>query len=251
MKLIGAAVNCGAVFLGSLLGLLFKKGIPERVQKSLNYALSLCVLYIGIKGSLKGENTLIAALSLAIGTIIGELIDIDRHLNKFGDFLQKKLSRNTENSSFGEGFVNATLFTCVGAMAIVGAIEAGMQGSFSTYYAKALLDCFFVMIMTTTFGIGCFFSGIIVFVYEAILTLGAGFLSSFLSDSMINEMSCVGSVLIIAIAPQHNEGHKNKGCKPAAVGVYAALTVPFYSLTFTFFMLYYMWLYMIFWGNCN
>lgn len=158
MKLIGAAVNCGAVFLGSLLGLLFKKGIPERVQKSLNYALSLCVLYIGIKGSLKGENTLIAALSLAIGTIIGELIDIDRHLNKFGDFLQKKLSRNTENSSFGEGFVNATLFTCVGAMAIVGAIEAGMQGSFSTYYAKALLDCFFVMIMTTTFGIGCFLS---------------------------------------------------------------------------------------------
>lgn len=200
MKLIGAAVNCGAVFLGSLLGLLFKKGIPEHVQKSLNYALSLCVLYIGIKGSLKGENTLIAALSLAIGTIIGELIDIDRHLNKFGDFLQKKLSRNTENSSFGEGFVNATLFTCVGAMAIVGAIEAGMQGSFSTYYAKALLDCFFVMIMTTTFGIGCFFSGIIVFVYEAILTLGAGLLSSFLSDSMVNEMSCVGSVLIIAIA---------------------------------------------------
>lgn len=71
MELIGAAVNCGAVFLGSLLGLLFKKGIPERVQKSLNYALSLCVLYIGIKGSFKGENTLIAALSLAIGTIIG------------------------------------------------------------------------------------------------------------------------------------------------------------------------------------
>lgn len=165
------------------------------MQKSLNYALSLCVLYIGIKGSLKGENTLIAALSLAIGTIIGELIDIDRHLNKFGDFLQKELSRNAENSSFGEGFVNATFFTCVGAMAIVGAIEAGMQGSFSTYYAKALLDCFFVMIMTTTFG-----SGIIVFVYEAILTLGTGLLSSFLSDSMVNEMSCVGSVLIIAIA---------------------------------------------------
>lgn len=90
MKLIGAAVNCRAVFLGSLLGLLFKKGIPERVQKSLNYALSLCVLYIGIKGSLKGENTLIAALSLAIGTIIGELIDIDRHLNKFGDFFAKE-----------------------------------------------------------------------------------------------------------------------------------------------------------------
>lgn len=112
------------------------------MQKSLNYALSLCVLYIGIKGSLKGENTLIAALSLAIGTIIGELIDIDRHLNKFGDFLQKKLSRNTENSSFGEGFVNATLFTCVGAMAIVGAIEAGMQGSFQHTMQKLCSTAF-------------------------------------------------------------------------------------------------------------
>lgn len=142
---------------------------------------------------------MIAALSLAIGTIIGELIDIDRHLNKFGDFLQKKLSRNTENSSFGEGFVNATLFTCVGAMAIVGAIEAGMQGSFSTYYAK-LCSTAFCDDNDYHIRIGCFFSGIIVFVYEAILTLGAGFLSSFLSDSMINEMSCVGSVLIIAIA---------------------------------------------------
>ena len=223
MKLIGAAVNCGAVFLGSLLGLLFKKGIPERVQKSLNYALSLCVLYIGIKGSLKGENTLIAALSLAIGTIIGELIDIDRHLNKFGDFLQKKLSRNTENSSFGEGFVNATLFTCVGAMAIVGAIEAGMQGSFSTYYAKALLDCFFDARRR----------------FSLVISL-----RQYGKRDVVRRLRTYNSH-----SSQHNEGHKNKGCKPAAVGIYAALTVPFYSLTFTFFMLYYMWLYMIFLGE--
>ena len=90
MKLIGAAVNCVAVFLVSLLGLLFKKGIPERVQKSLNYALSLCVLYIGIKGSFKGENTLIAALSLAIGTIIGELIDIERQEPQHRKFVVRR-----------------------------------------------------------------------------------------------------------------------------------------------------------------
>lgn len=199
MEIIGAAVNAGAIFLGSLCGLLFRKGIPQRVQTGLTNALSLCVLMIGIKGCLAGEKVLVTAVSLAIGTLIGELINIDKQLNKFGGFLQKKLSKD-KNDSFGEAFVSAMLFTCVGAMAIVGAIEAGMQGRFDTYYAKALLDCVFVLIMTATLGFGCFFSGFVVFVYEALLTLGAGFMSSFLTDSMINEMSCVGSVIIIAIA---------------------------------------------------
>lgn len=251
MKLIGAAVNCGAVFLGSLLGLLFKKGIPERVQKSLNYALSLCVLYIGIKGSLKGENTLIAALSLAIGTIIGELIDIDRHLNKFGDFLQKKLSRNTENSSFGEGFVNATLFTCVGAMAIVGAIESRYAGQLFNILCKSSARLLFCddndyhirnrlfLLRNYSFCLRSDFDA------RRRLSLVIS-LRQYDKRDVVRRLRAYNSH-----SSQHNEGHKNKGCKPAAVGVYAALTVPFYSLTFTFFMLYYMWLYIIFWGNCN
>lgn len=199
MPLIGAAVNAGAIFLGSLCGLVFKKGIPERIQQGLTAALSLCVLFIGIKGCVSGENVLITAVSLAVGTLIGEIINIDKQLNRFGDFLQRKLSKD-KNSSFGEAFVSATLFTCVGAMAVVGSIEAGMLGKFDTFYAKALLDCVFILIMTVTLGFGCFFSGFAVFVYEALLTLGASFISSFLTDSMINEMSCVGSVIIIAIA---------------------------------------------------
>ena len=181
MVLLGAAVNAAAIFIGAGLGMLFKKGIPERVQKTLTAALGLCVLFIGIQGALAGE-----------------WIDLDRHLNRFGAFLQKKLTKN-DQSSFGEAFVSSTLFVCVGAMAIVGAIEAGMQGKFDTYYAKALLDGVTVLIFTSSLGFGCFFSGVVLFVYEGALSLAAKFVSAFLTEAMITEMSAVGSILILAI----------------------------------------------------
>lgn len=198
MVLLGAAVNAAAIFIGAGLGLLFKKGIPERMQKTLTAALGLCVVFIGIQGALKGEQLLIEVLSLVLGALLGEWIDLDRRLNRFGAFLQKKLTKN-DQSSFGEAFVSATLFVCVGAMAIVGAIEAGMQGKFDTYYTKALLDGVTILIFTSTLGFGCFFSGAVLFVYEGALSLAAQFVSAFLSDAMITEMSAVGSILILAI----------------------------------------------------
>lgn len=198
MVLIGAAVNAAAIFLGAAIGALFKKGISERMQQTLTVGLGLCVLFIGVKGALEGENLLITALSMVIGALIGEGINLDKHLNRFGAFLQKKLAKN-DQSSFGESFVSATLFVCVGAMAIVGAINAGMKGSFDTYYTKALLDGVTVFIMAASLGFGCFFAGIVLFVYEGALTLCASFVAAFLTDAMIAEMSCVGSLLIIAI----------------------------------------------------
>ena len=198
MVLLGAAVNAAAIFIGSAFGMLFKKGISERVQQTLTAALGLCVLFIGVQGALAGENLMIEALSLVLGALLGEWIDLDRHLNRFGAFLQKKIAKK-DNSSFGEGFVSSTLFVCVGAMAIVGAIEAGMQGRFDTYYTKALLDGVTVLIMTASLGFGCFFSGVVLLVYEGALTLSAQFVSAFLTDTMITEMSSVGSLLILAI----------------------------------------------------
>lgn len=198
MVLLGAAVNAAAIFIGAGLGLLFKKGIPERMQKTLTAALGLCVVFIGIQGALKGEQLLIEVLSLVLGALLGEWIDLDRRLNRFGAFLQKKLTKN-DQSSFGEAFVSSTLFVCVGAMAIVGAIEAGMRGKFDTYYTKALLDGVTILIFTSTLGFGCFFSGAVLFVYEGALSLAAQFVSAFLSDAMITEMSAVGSILILAI----------------------------------------------------
>lgn len=198
MVLLGAAVNAAAIFLGSAIGLLFKKGIPERMQKTLTAALGLCVVFIGFKGAMDGGTLLIVSLSLVLGGLLGEWLDIDRRLNQFGAFLQKKISKNPE-STFGEGFVSATLFVCVGAMAIVGAIDAGMKSDFGTYYTKALLDGVTVLIMTASLGFGCFFSGVVLLVYEGALTLAAQFIAGFLTEQMITELSCVGSILVLAI----------------------------------------------------
>lgn len=198
MVLLGAAVNAAAIFFGSAIGLLFKKGIPKRMQQTLTAALGLCVVFIGFKGAMDGGSLLIVSLSLVIGGLLGEWIDLDRRLNQFGAFLQKKISKNSE-SSFGEGFVSATLFVCVGAMAIVGAIDAGMKGDFGTYYTKALLDGVTVLIMTASLGFGCFFSGVVLLLYEGLLTLAAQFVAGFLTEQMITELSCVGSLLVLAI----------------------------------------------------
>ena len=198
MVLLGAAVNATAIFFGSAVGLLFKKGIPERMQKTLTAALGLCVVFIGFKGAMDGGTLLIVSLSLVLGGLLGEWPDIDRRLNQFGAFLQKKISKNPE-STFGEGFVSSTLFVCVGAMAIVGAIEAGMKGDFGTYYTKALLDGVTVLILTASLGFGCFFSGVVLLVYEGALTLAAQFIAGFLTEQMITELSCVGSILVLAI----------------------------------------------------
>lgn len=198
MVLFGAAVNAAAIFIGSAVGLLFKKGIPERMRKTLTAALGLCVVFIGFKGMTDGENFLITALSLVVGGLLGEWIDLDRRLNQFGAFLQRKLAKNSD-SAFGEGFVSATLFVCVGAMAIVGAIEAGMKGDFGTYYTKALLDGVTVLIMTASLGFGCFLSGVVLLLYECALTLAAQFIAGFLTEQMIAELSCVGSILVLAI----------------------------------------------------
>ncbi len=198
MLLLGAAVNAAAIFFGSAVGLLFKKGISERMQKTLTAALGLSVVFIGIKGAVGGGSLWIVSLSLVLGGLLGEWMDIDRRLNQFGVFLQKKISKKSE-STFGEGFVSATLFVCVGAMAIVGAIDAGMKGDFGTYYTKALLDGVTVLIMTASLGFGCFFSGVVLLLYEGALTLGAQFVAGFLTETMIAELSCVGSVLVLAI----------------------------------------------------
>lgn len=198
MVLLGAAVNAAAIFLGSAIGLLFKKRIPERMQKTLTAALGLCVVFIGFKGAMDGGTLLIVSLSLVLGGLLGEWLDIDRRLNQFGAFLQKRISKNPE-STFGEGFVSSTLFVCIGAMAIVGAIDAGMKGDFGTYYTKALLDGVTVLIMTASLGFGCFFSGVVLLVYEGALTLAAQFIAGFLTEQMITELSCVGSILVLAI----------------------------------------------------
>ncbi|WP_304340271.1 DUF554 domain-containing protein [Metaclostridioides mangenotii] len=199
--MLGTIVNSLAIAVGCLVGLFIKKGIPERVSKTIMSGLGLCVLYIGIEGSLKGENTLITVVCIAVGGLIGELIDIDKKINKLGDFLQEKFSKgDDQETSIAKGFVTTSLIYCVGAMAIVGALESGLTGNHQTLFTKALLDGISAIIFTTTLGIGVIFSSVAVFIYQGLITIGAAFLSTLLSEAVVTALTAVGSLLIIGIA---------------------------------------------------
>lgn len=195
--MLGTIVNSLAIAIGCLVGLVIKKGIPDRVSKTIMSGLALCVIYIGIEGSLKGENTLITVVCIAL---IGEIIDIDNKINKLGDFLQNKLSKDKDSeTSIAKGFVTTSLIYCVGAMAIVGALESGLTGNHQTLFTKALLDGISAIIFTTTLGIGVIFSSVAVFLYQGLITIGASILATLLSDAVVTALTAVGSLLIIGI----------------------------------------------------
>lgn len=201
LSLTGSFINVALVVVGGCLGLLLKKGLPERVSDAVMKALGLCVLLIGIDGCLEGENTLVTVISMAVGTIIGSVIDLDKHLNNFAGKFEKKLSRNSDGkSNFAQGFVTATLLYCVGAMAIVGSLDSGISGDYSTLATKSVIDGVSSIVLASTLGFGVVMSCVPVFLYQGSITLLAGVVAPFLNDYTVSEMTCVGSLLIIAIA---------------------------------------------------
>lgn len=199
MVLTGSIVNAIVVIFGGLVGALIGSRLPKRLCNTIMHGISLCIIFIGIDGALAGENTLIAIISIAVGALIGELLDIDRHLNRFGDFLQRKLTKNAEGGSLGEAFVTATLLICVGAWAITGAMDAGIRGDHTSFYAKAVVDGVSCCIMATTLGYGVALSGIVLVVYQGGLALASTLVEPYLTTPVVNELTCVGSLLIIAI----------------------------------------------------
>ncbi len=200
MVLLSSIVNGCTIVAGALLGTLLKKGLPERITQGVMQGMALCVLAIGIQGIFDGENFLITILSIALGGALGYWIDLDRHMNRFGDWVQKKLTKGESGSTFGEGFVTATLMVCIGAMAITGALDSGIRGDNTTLFAKSMLDFVTCLVLASSMGIGVALAGPACFLYQGAIALGGSTIAVFLSDSMVNEMSCVGSLLIIAIA---------------------------------------------------
>lgn len=192
--MLGLLVNFGTIVLGGLVGLLLNKGIPEKLSDLMLKGMGLVVLYIGISGMLDGSNSLITVISVAIGSIIGGLIDFDDKINKLSDKIEKKLNKG----KFSEGFTTASFVFLVGAMAIVGGLKAGL-GDNSTLYTKAVIDGITALVFATTLGFGVMFSSIPVTIYQGIFVAVASVASDFLTDYMINEMSCVGGLLIFAI----------------------------------------------------
>ena len=200
MSMSGVIVNTLTVIIGSLVGMIFRKGIPAKVTDAVMKGLGLCTIYIGIDGALAGENVLIVIASMVVGSIIGTLLDIDGGINWLGSWVEKKFSRGKDGQvSIAEGFVTASLLFCVGAMTINGSLNAGISGDNSLLYTKATLDLFSSSMLAASLGIGVLFAAAFVFGFQGILVLMAGFLAPVLNEAAIAEMTCAGSLIIIAI----------------------------------------------------
>ena len=197
--MLGVVVNTVGVIIGSIFGLLFKKGIPEKISDSLQVILGFATAYVGISGALEGKNVLITILSLVVGAVLGTLIDIDKRLNDLGGFVERKFNRGTGKVSLAQGFVTASLLFCVGSMTIVGSLQAGISGNNEMLFTKSLLDFVMSIVLTSTLGIGVMLSALFVLVFQGGIALLSGFVAPYLGDAVIAEMTCTGSILVIAI----------------------------------------------------
>ena len=200
MSFTGVIVNTGTVLAGSLLGLLFKKGIPEKVNRAVMIALGLFTLYIGMDGALGAQNALIVVASLVLGAIVGTLLDIDGAINRLGLWAERKFNRGEgEKVSLAEGFMTASLLFCVGAMTVNGAIEAGVQGKNTLFYTKALMDLCSSMMLAAGLGLGVMLSAAFVLVFQGLLVLLAGWIAPALTPEAIAEMTAAGSLIMVGL----------------------------------------------------
>lgn len=202
--MLGTIINTIAVIIGAFIGIGLKKGLPEKMADTLMKGLGLCTLFLGISGSLCGENSLILIISIVIGTLIGEAIDLEDKVNKLGQWVEKKFggqeSDTKKKTSIAEGFVTASLLFCVGAMTIVGSLQSGLSSNHEMLFNKSVLDFVAAIIFASSLGIGVAFAAAFVFVYQGTITVMAQWIAPFLNDIVINEMTCVGSVIIIGLA---------------------------------------------------
>ena len=195
--MLGVWVNSIAVILGGLAGTWLRGGIPEKYRNSINMGLALCVLVIGISGAVTTENMMLVILSIVIGTAVGEAIGIEHHLDHLGNWAQDRFAKN--DTGFSQGFINATLLFCIGSMAVVGSLEAGLQNKPDTLLAKSALDGVSAIIFASSMGPGVILSVIPLTLYQGGIAAMSGVLAPFLTDALINELSAVGSLLIIGI----------------------------------------------------
>ena len=195
--MLGTFVNTLAIIAGSLVGLIFRKGIPERYGRTVIHSISLAVILIGLKGALETDELLLIVFSLAIGSVVGEVLRIEANLDNLGRWLEARFS--TSGDGIAQGFVTASLVYCVGSMAIVGSMESGLTGNHQTLFAKSVLDGITAIVFASSLGKGVLLSSVSVFVYQGLITLTSAFMKQFLVSSVVNQMSAVGGLLIVAI----------------------------------------------------
>jgi len=198
LSIVGSLINVIAVLLGGGIGLLLKGKIPGKFADNIFRAVGLCVCIIGIQKAIGGD-IMLMVVSLALGAFIGELLHIEDGLNRLGQWMQSKLSRKDEHSTFSEGFVVATLLFCVGAMAVVGSIESGLGNDRSTLYTKSILDGVSSMVLASSLGLGVLFSAAAILFYQGSIEMFAGYLQNILTPPLITQISAVGGVMILGI----------------------------------------------------
>lgn len=208
---LGTLGNIGFILLGSTIGILLKGGLKKNYQETVMSAFALLVMFIGITGTLEGLLTvrdgkletgsiMLVIISLALGALAGEAIDIEARLDRVGEWLKKKIKvKGDKGSGFVEGFVSSSLLYCVGAMAIIGSLQDGLSGDPSMLLAKGVIDGVVSIFFASTLGIGVFFSVIPLGIYQGAITLSASFIEPFLSDKLISDMSVIGSIIIFGI----------------------------------------------------
>ena len=208
------------VLIGGLCGLLFGKRLEERFQETLMSAVGICVLFLGISGcleemfvitadGLKSSGSMMMIGCFAIGALLGEWLNLELHMEEFGEWLKRKTGSDGDNR-FVDGFVTTSLTLCIGAMAVVGSIQDGISGNYSTLAAKAALDLIIVLIMTASMGKGCIFSAIPVALFQGSITLLAGLIEPLMTDQSLSNLSLTGNMLIFCVGVNLIWGKKIK-----------------------------------------
>jgi len=195
--MIGPVVNAAAIIVCSLAGKFLFRNVPAGIEEIVFKAIGIAVIYIGITGAMVNKDVLLLIVSLIAGSIIGELIGIDKGMNKLGKWAESRLGAGDGN--FSKGFVTATIIYCVGSMAIVGSLQSGLSGNHEMLFAKSILDGIVSVILASQMGLGVLFSFVPVLLYEGSITLGAMFVKDWLTPEIINEMSAAGNLLIAVI----------------------------------------------------
>lgn len=196
--MLGTWINVAGVIVGSMLGLLLGRGLPKRMSDAVIHAFALITITIGVSGAIKNDNPYVLIVSIAIGTLVGEALDLQGRIESFAEHWETRLTRG-ESTGLAKGFITATLLYCTGAMAVVGSIESGIHGDHTMIFTKTTLDFVASIVLASSLGIGVMFSAGSVLVYQGSIVLLAGLVAPYLSDATVTQMSAVGSVLLIGL----------------------------------------------------
>ncbi len=238
---MGTIMNCAAIVAGGLLGLLFGRLMKQNIQDALMKACGVCILFIGIAsaleemlyvkdGAITSGGSMLMIVCLALGTLIGEAVGIERGFERFGQWLKIKTG-NAKDKAFVNGFVTASLTVCIGAMAIVGSLEDGLTGDYAILAVKAALDFIIILVMTCGMGKGCMFSAIPVAVLQGGITLLAGLVKPLMTELALSNLSLIGSILIFCVGVNLVWGKKLPVANmlPAVVLAVIAAFIPIFA----------------------